>query len=191
MTVLGFTITSHSPFRVGAAYARDGVDAAVDLDDPLPADSLKGLMRAAARELLGADQYPVAAVFGTPARPSPWSWSAARPPGRNWARADLAGSRHRVTIDHDTHSAVKDRLVLGEQVWAPSARFEVTRTGYLDASGLPEADQVLVLRCAAAGVHGLGAWRRRGLGWAGIVPDDGEISEADVSRLLALAGERR
>jgi hypothetical protein len=191
MTVLGFTIRFHSPFRVGAAYARDGVDAAVDLDDPLPADSLKGLMRAAARELLGGDHRAAAAVFGTPASPSPWSWSAARPPGRGWSEADLSGSRHRVTIDPATHSAVKDHLVLGEQVWVPSARFEVTRTGYLDAGDLPEADHVLVLRCAAGGVHGLGAWRRRGLGWAGITPDEGDISEADVSRLLVLAGERQ
>jgi hypothetical protein len=191
MTVLGFTITFHSPFRVGAAYARDGVDAAVDLEDPLPADSLKGLMRAAARELLGGDHHAVDAVFGAPARPSPWAWSGARPPGREWSPSDLSGSRHRVTINAETHSAVKDHLVLGEQIWVASARFEVTRTGYLGAGSLPEADQVLVLRCAAGGVHGLGAWRRRGLGWAGIIPDDGEISEADVSRLLALAGERQ
>jgi hypothetical protein len=56
---------------------------------------------------------------------------------------------------------------------------------------MPEADHVLVLRCAAGGVHGLGAWRRRGLGWVGVTPDDGEISAAEVQRLLALAGERR
>jgi CRISPR/Cas system CSM-associated protein Csm3 (group 7 of RAMP superfamily) len=189
MTALGFTITFHSPFRVGAAYARDGVDAAVDREDPLPADSLKGLMRAAARELLGGDHRAVGAVFGTSARPSAWSWSAARPPGRDWAPSDLNGSRHRVTIDPDKHSVVKDQLVLGEQVWVPSARFEVTRVGYLDSESLPEAVQVLVLRCAAGAVHGLGAWRRRGLGWAGIVPDDGEINAADVARLLVLAGE--
>lgn len=188
MTVLGFTITFHSPFRVGAAYARDGIDAAIDMEDPLPADSLKGLMRAAAGELLGGNHRAVAAVFGTAARPSPWSWSAAKPPGRDWSPADLSGSRHRVTIDPATHSAVKDHLVVGEQVWVASARFEVTRTGHLDASSLTEADHALVLRCAAGGVHGLGAWRRRGLGWVGIAPDTGEISEADVSRLLMLAG---
>jgi hypothetical protein len=189
MTVLRFTITFHSPFRVGAAYARDGVDAAVDLADPLPADSLKGLMRAAATELLGRDHPALAAVFGTPASPSPWSWSAATPPDRAWSPADLS-SRHRVTIHPRTHSAVKDHLVLGEQVWVPSARFAVTRTGYLDPELLPEADHVLVLRCAAGGVHGLGAWRRRGLGWAGITPDDGEITAAEAGRLLGLAGER-
>jgi len=50
---------------------------------------------------------------------------------------------------------------------------------------------VLVLRCAAAGVHGLGAWRRRGLGWVGITPDDAKVSAVDVQRLLALTGSAR
>jgi hypothetical protein len=77
--------------------------------------------------------------------------------------------------------------VLGEQAWAPAARFQISRVGMLDARALTEADHVLVLRCAAAAVHGLGAWRRRGLGWVGITPDDGDICAADVRRLLALA----
>ncbi len=191
MTVLGFTVTFYSPFRVGAAYARDGVDAAVDPHDPLPADSLKGLMRAAAVDLLGKGHHAVSAVFGSHAAPSPWAWSSARPPGRDWNEHDFSGRRHRVAIDPVTHSATKDQLVLAEQTWIPAARFEVSRVGYLDANVLPEADHVLVLRCAAGGVHGLGAWRRRGLGWAGITPDDGGISAADAGRLLALAGDRR
>ena len=33
MTVLSFTITFHSPFRVGASSARDGVTAAIDHND--------------------------------------------------------------------------------------------------------------------------------------------------------------
>lgn len=191
MTVLGFTVTFHSSFRVGAAYARDGVDAAVDPDDPLPADSLKGLMRAAAVSLLGTNHTAVTAVFGSAATASPWSWSAAKPPDRDWRQEDHIGRRHRVAIDPKTHSAVKDHLVLGEQVWVPTARFEVTRIGHLDPRILSEADHELVLRCAAGGVHGLGSWRRRGLGWVGITPDDAPITTADVARLVALAGDRR
>ena len=79
MTVLGFTVTFHSPFRVGAAYARDGVDAALDHEDPLPPDHLKGIMRAAATDLLGTDHPAVQAVFGSPRAPSPWAWSSAAP----------------------------------------------------------------------------------------------------------------
>ena len=190
MTTLGFTITFHSPFRVGAAYARDGIDAAVDPDDPLPADSLKGLMRAAAVELLGKEHHAIAAVFGSPAAPSPWAWSSAAPIGRGWTGEDVNGRRHRVAIDQKTHSAIKDQLVLAEQVWIPEARFEVSRVGPVGPETMPEPDHVLILRCAAGGVHGLGAWRRRGLGWAGITPD-AEITKADVDRLLFLRGDPR
>jgi CRISPR/Cas system CSM-associated protein Csm3 (group 7 of RAMP superfamily) len=188
MTVLGFTVTFHSPFRVGAAYGRDGIDVAVDLADPLPADSLKGVMRAAAADLLGGKHLMIREVFGTTAKASPWAWSPAKPPDRDWQKGDLS-LRHRVKIDGETSSALKDHLVLGEQAWIPAARFEVSRTGFLDAKTLTEDDHVLVLRCAAGGVQGLGAWRRRGLGWVGITPEGGRITAADVERLLALAGD--
>jgi hypothetical protein len=193
MTVVGFTISFYSPFRVGAAYARDGVDAALDEHDPLPADHLKGLMRAAAVSLLSPgddDDRVVGQVFGSSRAPSPWSWSSATLDGQAEQRWSIS-RRHRVAIDPDRHSALKDQLVLGEQAWAPAARFQVSRMGLLDADALAEADHVLVLRCTAAAVHGLGAWRRRGLGWVGITPDDGEVSAAEVERLLALSGGAR
>jgi uncharacterized caspase-like protein len=187
MTVLAFTITFHSPFRVGAAYARDGVHAAIDRDDPLPADHLKGVMRAAAADLFGDHlHWAVAEVFGSPAAPSPWSWSAATPAGASdqWK----FDRRHRVRIDPEKHSAMKDHLVLGEQAWAEVARFTVTRVGTPQSGQrLTEEDHVRILRCAAAAVHGLGAWRRRGLGWVGITPDDAEISSQEVLALQALA----
>lgn len=191
MTVLSFTVTFYSPFRVGAAYARDGVAAALDPDDPLPADHLKGLMRAAAGQLLADRDHPaILEVFGSARSPSPWSWTHATPTSGNgtpnaW---DPPSRRHRVKIDEDSHSAVKDHLVLAEQTWAPAARFTVSRAGMLVPGGLPEAVHATLLRCAAAGVHGLGAWRRRGLGWAGITPDDGQVTADDVAVIRALAG---
>jgi len=185
MTVLAFTVTFHSPFRVGAAYARDGVAAALDHEDPLPADHLKGVMRAAAVQLLGNRDHPaIREVFGSPRAPSPWSWSHAIPADR-WAFT----RRHRVKIDQEYHSAVKDHLVLAEQSWAPSARFTITRTGLVNPGGLPEATHTALLRCAAAGVHGLGAWRRRGLGWVGITPDDAPVTAGDITAIRALAQE--
>jgi len=189
VTVLDFTVSFYSPFRVGAAYARDGVDAALDEHDPLPPDHLKGVMRAAAVGLFGQHRV-VQEVFGSAKTPSPWSWSSATPSGQEGQGWSIS-RRHRVAIDPDRHSALKDHLVLGEQAWAPAARFQVSRVGMLDAAALAEDDHVLVLRCAAAGVHGLGAWRRRGLGWVGITPDDAKVSAVDVQRLLALTGSAR
>jgi hypothetical protein len=183
-TRLGFTVTFHSPFRVGAAYASDGVGAALDHDDPLPADHLKGIMRAAAADLLGAGHPAVGEVFGSHRTPSPWAWSSAVPTA-SWE----FGERHRVAIDEVTHSARKEALVLGEQAWTPTAKFEVMRAGVVPEERVDE--HVLVLRCAAAGVHGLGAWRRRGLGWIGRTPDDGPVSADDISRLLRLRSAAR
>jgi hypothetical protein len=178
-----FTVTFHSPFRVGSAYARDGVDAALDRHDPLPPDHLKGLMRAAAAGPLGLPDTLVGEVFGSPASPSPWSWTSAVA-CEGWEFS----VRNRVTIDPVSHSAVKDHLVLGEQAWAPTARFEVIQAGPL-TPGDGER-HLLILRCAASAVHGLGSWRRRGLGWVGIQPDEGPVSGDEVTALLALAAER-
>jgi hypothetical protein len=140
-------------------------------------------MRAAVRSL-GLPAAPVAEVFGSAAAPSPWAWYAATPVG-SWEFS----LRNRVQIDPDSGTAKKDHLVLGEQAWAAQARFEVVQAGALPAD---RADtHVLVLRCAATAVHSLGAWRRRGLGWVGITPEDGPVSAEDVAKLLVLTGGGR
>ena len=182
MINLGFTVTFYSPFRVGSAYARDGVDAALDRHDPLPPDHLKGLMRAAAADLLGLPTALAGEVFGSPASPSPWSWTSAVP-GDGWEFS----VRNRVTIDPASHSAIKDHLVVGEQAWAPTARFEVIQAGLISSED--RGRHALILRCAASAAHGLGSWRRRGLGWVGIQPDEGPVSDHEVTALLALAAQ--
>jgi hypothetical protein len=177
---LEFVVRFHAPFRVGSAYARDGVHAALDRHDPLPADHLKGLMLFAAAELI--DKSSMDEVFGSAARQGAWAWSSARPDCPQWTFS----RRHRVAIDSGTHTAMEDHLVLGEQAFAASARFSVDRIRHLDP---PEAEwQILVLRVAASGVHGIGAWRRRGLGWVGIEPAAGAVTAAEVGTLLARAG---
>jgi hypothetical protein len=79
--------------------------------------------------------------------------------------------------------------VLGEQAWVSQARFQVQKTNAIDESAL--AEHILVLRCSASAVHGLGSWRRRGLGWVGIASDDHPVSEADVAELLSMTGARK
>jgi len=173
-----FRVVFHEGFRVAGAYARDGVDLASDAIDPLPADSLKGVMRAAAVSLVGRTGL-VERVFGTPATPSVWAWSGARlPEGQTWQ----VGVRHRVSIDAQAHAARPDLLVTAERVWAPQATFTVTRVGYLDPSA--EADHLALLRVSAGAVHGLGGWRRRGLGWVQISPADAPVGSDDVDRVL-------
>lgn len=59
-----FTITFHGPFHVGSGVADQGLDRVLDRGALLPGTSLKGVMRAAARETLGLDDSLVARVFG-------------------------------------------------------------------------------------------------------------------------------
>ena len=107
-----FRITFHGPFRVATGEARDGLDAAVDERQPLPATSLKGVMAAAALAL-GVPDDVADAVFGTAQSGSPWSWTSARfevPP--------VARARARVAIDPDTGTEQPGALVLAPELWA-------------------------------------------------------------------------
>ena len=178
MTVLEFRIDFHSAFRVAGAYARDGIDLAPDAEDPLPADSLKGVMRAAADTLLGPAPL-VAEVFGRSGHPCAWAWTGAElADGRTWEH----GTRHRVAIDPVAHAARADMLVTAGQTWADHATFEIQRVAYLDAD--VEARHLALLRVSAGAVHGLGGWRRRGLGWVHITPVDGAVTADDVAQVL-------
>ena len=99
-TELEFTITFHTPFRVGASYGESGVDLTLDRDEPVGADHLKGLMRFAAHDVLRLDDSLIAAVYGSTATPSPWCWTAAVPT-EEWKAPEL---RNRVAIDPATHA---------------------------------------------------------------------------------------
>ncbi len=186
---LRFTITAFSGFRVGAAYGRDGVDSAVDLEDPLPATHLKGIMRASATELtalLGLPADLAVAVFGSSGSSAWWSWSGAVPPSDpGW----LVTTRHRVEIDKESGAARKDHLVRAHRVDTTSSTFTIHRLHRTAGAGPAgvEAEQAL-LRLAARHTHHLGAWRRRGWGWVDIHADDetpGQV-EADLDLLTRI-----
>lgn len=170
MTQLRFYIALHSRFRVGAAYPRDGIDQAADLGNPIPADHLKGLMRASASELVtwgAVSEKLVDEVFGTAAHHSPWAWSGAVIEYTQW----IPGLRHRVKIDSGSGTAQPDNLAVAEEVGYaplgvhPPITFTVSTLGR-DPDGL--AAHTTLLRTAARNIKHLGAWRRRGLGWVGI-----------------------
>jgi CRISPR/Cas system CSM-associated protein Csm3 (group 7 of RAMP superfamily) len=186
---LTFRIDFHGPFRVSTGRATGrGADEGVDRALPLPGESLKGLMRASARVLLACARETepslIQRVFGTAARSSPWSWSAASPTSGPWRDPTLAT---RVRIDAVTHTAVEDYLATVEQVWAPAAAsFTVERTALIEPDDLH--DQMLLLRAAAGGVHALGADRRRGLGWVTVTCPADPMTEDDVGRLHAKRG---
>lgn len=181
MLSVGFTVTFHSPFRVGASSGDDGVDVMVDAAEPLAGDHLKGLMRAAARDVLRVTESSISEVFGSRSSPSPWSWSAAEP-DRKWE----LGTRHRVATDDATHSALTDHLVLGQHAWSPTATFRVDQKSFIETHR--HSAQVALLRCSGAAVHNVGGWRRRGLGWVGITPEP-RIITSDL-RSLDRAGAK-
>lgn len=174
--VLLFEVRFHGPFRVGTGQAAQGIDEAVDLTDPVPASSLKGVMRDAARELALADGGLIGEVFGTEASASPWSWTGAEPGQGGWARTSVQA---RVAIDPETHTAIPDLLQFAETVEHDRAQFRIHRVGPVPADRLPH--HVALLRVAAAAVHHLGGQRRRGLGWVTVTPLDGAGSAVTLT----------
>jgi hypothetical protein len=189
---LSFQVRFHGPFRVGTGRGRDGVDAAIDLDDPLPASHLKGLMRASARALLPPVDPLLDQVFGAgrDRGNSPWAWDSAHPASGSWREMTVRNTV-RISIDDDCGTAVPDHLLVGAQLWPDvglRATFTITRAGAVPAAALPRHEAML--RLAARATTALGAQRRRGLGWITIRPDDGDDREratADVR--LALGRE--
>ncbi|WP_411129744.1 RAMP superfamily CRISPR-associated protein [Streptomyces sp. x-19] len=183
------TLTFHGPFRIATGMGRPGIDDTVDPCNLLPASSLKGLMRDSAEQLLPGLPRLVEAVFGGPHCPTAWGWEAARFPDE-----PVVVTRARVSLDEDSGAAKRDHLLFGEEVWARTAEFTVTQYGPLpeiDGPPLDREGHLAVLACAAAGVHSLGAVRRRGLGWAQCTPEEPGVDEALITRFTALAEQWR
>lgn len=181
MNIVVFRVEFAAPFRVSTGHARPGVDDTIDRDTPLPATSLKGLMRATAKQLLGEDHRLVSEVFGCVKRPSPWSWSAARPVDGDWQTPAIAA---RIRIG-DGHVADDDMLSSAEVTQAGAAEFTVNQYGHLTEDALARHRALLVV--AGHATRSLGANRRRGLGWVHITcPDD--PPNADMVRALLAQG---
>ncbi|WP_433678308.1 RAMP superfamily CRISPR-associated protein [Nocardia sp. CA-119907] len=163
MTELRFRIEFATPLRVSTGHAGPGVDAAIDPTDPLPATSLKGVMRATTIQLLGPDHPHVAAVFGSPAAACPWEWSNAAPVSGTIWQPPRRAARIRI---NEHHVADHDMLAVTEQTHTSAATFTIRDTGSLDDAD--HALHIAVLAVAGQATRSLGANRRRGLGWVHI-----------------------
>lgn len=173
---LHIEITFHGPFRIATGQARDGVAVTVNRADPLPASSLKGLMRASARDLFPGRPELIGAVFGASGQASPWHWDSAEltaPPH--------VEQRARIAIAPETGAVREDFFRLGEEIWATTAALRITQRLPLDAA--TRTRHTTVLACAAAGVHALGADRRRGWGWVDLRPVSPPLDEDMLTTL--------
>lgn len=160
-----FVIEFYSTFRVGAAYPNDGIDLTYDVEEPLPPDHLKGIMRAEAHAItsaLGLSAALVTRTFGTPEVPSSWSWFGAE---GLWSDPIL---RHRVAIDAATHAAKQDHLVAATATFADRATFVVEHCSAQTDDVNEVARQAALIRLSGRSIHHLGGWRRRGYGWVGV-----------------------
>ena len=204
-----FRITFHSPFRVGTGGGDTQTDRALDPDNPLPASTVKGLMRDAARILLPVRPAPtesnpdrvhdhplVDAVYGgRPAEggravPSPWHWEdgelEAYPDQDGW---DGTPVTQRVRIALTDGVVKKHALVVGDELWASSALVQIWLRGSLSAEH-QELHRALLMWSAAL-MDGLGGDRRRGLGWASVHIPQADEKSLQVIRSAAaeMAGE--
>lgn len=84
---VAFTLTCYGPLLVASGLSGAGLDTGLTHAGVVPAASLKGLMRAAATDVLGVEPDLIAAVFGDPPgekgktgpRPGNWGWSDVTP----------------------------------------------------------------------------------------------------------------
>jgi CRISPR/Cas system CSM-associated protein Csm3 (group 7 of RAMP superfamily) len=180
-----FEITFHTPFRVASGQAGDGSDTTVDPGALLPASSLKGIMRSAARDLLRFPASLVEEVFGAAWTTSPWSWSDARVLGAGRTVPGIR-PRARIQIDPQTSTTVTGALLIADEVLASQAQFTIERTGWIKAAGLGRHETVLL--AAGRAVTAIGGNRRRGLGWVTVTPVDPPWSPAHLDSAAQLAG---
>lgn len=178
-----FEITFHTPFRVASGQAGDGSDTAIDPGTPLPASSLKGLMRSAARDLLGLSPDWVDRVFGTGWHESPWSWSDAVVTARHDGQPELR-ARARVRIDPATSTVATGALLIADEVLADRAEFSVDQAGWVEPAQV--AAHQVVLLAAARAVTAVGGDRRRGLGWVSVHPVEPPWSPEHLEAVIEL-----
>ncbi len=180
MSSLTLAITFNSPFRIGSGHAGSMLDDVLDRNRLLPGTSLKGVMREAARAMFPmldekTDHALIREVFGTTHNPSPWHWDDAElgvtPEIRPQARIAL-DARRRVQAG---------ALFVVETAHAPDATATIWQQSPIDPSRVET--HLALLSISARLVEGIGADRRRGLGWVTIITDRNECGK-DIAILF-------
>lgn len=174
-----FEVTFHTPFRVGTGGGDDGVDEVIDPLVPVPGTSIKGVMREASRVLLPAThdgEHPLMCeVFGDERNPSPWHWDDIVP-------AVEITQRSRIRIG--SHGTVAPgALLVAEEASATSGQLRVWRSAPVEADRVRLHRAILAL--SARLIDGLGADRRRGLGWVGLTGPDVTATDLALIRKAA------
>jgi CRISPR/Cas system CMR subunit Cmr4 (Cas7 group RAMP superfamily) len=176
---LRFEIDFHGPVKVGTGRAGGGRDDTIDPDLPLPASTLKGLMRAECLRLFGPQHTERA--FGVARSPSAWHWSDATLTPDPQV---LVGAR--VRLDSDAGAAERGGLFLTEHIWPDSAAYSVIRMARLDPDQAEQ--QADVITASALSVHSIGADRTRGFGWVSVRRLDLSDPDAFLDRILGMLG---
>ena len=181
MNHLTTDITFYSPFHVATGTPSRGFDSTINPDDPLPASSLKGVMRANAARLLGSNHPLVESTFGKAGQPSPWSWGMAKVAQHETIR------RARIKLGVD--GIIEDGLLMQAEVSsAPGAAFEIMQREYLD--DVQRDRQVVLLSVAARAVRSIGSDRNRGYGWVKMSPQFGPVAAEAAAWVLARRAEK-
>lgn len=190
MKDLRFSIRFFSPFLSATGHADGGYDATVDPTRPLSESTLKGAMAHAAEHVLRASAEARARVFGRDGRDGEggWTWIL----GEHEYADQSTATRHRVSIDSDTHTAEQDQLLKARVALLKRAEFEIIAKPTRRSQ--PEPWEAVLLTAAARSVHRLGAQGARGLGWVGISGGIGELHREhlrDLRQVKAPTGESR
>ena len=134
-TTIELDIRFNTAFRISQGYGQGEVDDVIDEENPLPATSLKGVMRDAARMVLPGkrrgttyvDHHLVDAVFGKRgSNSSPWNFSDGKLDHTDELRERIR-VRSRVAID-ERRRARDGALLFAEELHADRATATISLT---------------------------------------------------------------
>lgn len=164
MYSLKFKVETHAPFFISSGVGAGTLDAVARKDSPLPASSLKGVMRAAATQVLQMPSETVEAIFGKEGSAGAWSWTDAGPTEDEPTEAFTVGKRSRIRLS-DAGTAQRESLAATEMYWANTK----ARPSFFVEQAMPIEQGLInghlaVLIASARAATAVGAWRNRGMG---------------------------